>query len=127
MDPRYIFVTGPGAYSRRRIANYFPPEDDRVLVVNPENGKWDKHVAEFVNKNILDKDGKFLVITQSQIVINQILIRLKNNALKVDDVAIHFMNEDGECVRCDVRQHGRIRKAPSGFFEQYTNDLDALI
>ena len=100
--------------------------ENRTLYNCPEAYKWDKHVAEYAN-HIIDKDEKCAIITQSDIVINQFLIRLKNNRLLVEDVAMFFCDEDGEVCKLDVKQHGRIRKTPPGFMEQYRDDLRDLL
>ena len=118
---KFIIITGPSAsYSKVNA------EENRTLYYCPEAYKWDKHVAEYAN-HIIDKDEPCAIITQSDIVVNQFLIRLKNNRLNVEDVEIYFINEDNEVEKLDVKQHGRIRKAPSGFMEQYRNDLVALL
>ena len=118
---KFIIISGPRAsYSKVNA------EENRTLYNCPEAYKWDKHVAEYTN-HIIDKDEPCTIITQSDIVINQFLIRLKNNRLNVEDVEMYFINEDNEVEKLDVKQHGRIRKAPSGFMEQYRNDLRELL
>ena len=118
---KFIIISGPRAsYSKVNA------EENRTLYNCPEAYKWDKHVAEYAN-HIIDKDEPCAIITQSDIVINQFLIRLKNNRLNVEDVEMYFINEDNEVEKLDVKQHGRIRKAPDGFMEQYSNDLDTLL
>jgi hypothetical protein len=42
-------------------------------------------------------------------------------------VEMYFINEDNEVEKLDVQQHGRIRKAPNGFMDQYRDDLCALL
>ena len=118
---KFIVISGPCASYERVNAL-----ESRTLYNCPEAYKWDKHVAEYAN-HIIDKDEPCAIITQSDIVINQFLIRLKNNRLNVENVEMYFINEDNEVEKLDVKQHGRIRKAPGGFMEQYRNDLTALL
>ena len=118
---KFIIICGPSASYGKVNAL-----ENRTLYNCPEAYKWDKHVAEYTN-HIIDKDEKCAIITQSDIVINQFLIRLKKNCLLVEDVAIYFCDEDAEVHTLDVKQHGRIRKAPSGFMEQYSEDLVNLL
>lgn len=118
---KFIVISGPCASYEKVNAL-----ENRTLYNCPEAFKWDKHVAEYAN-HIIDKNEPCAIITQSDIVINQFLIRLKNNRLNVEDVEMYFINEENEAEKLDVKQHGRIRKAPPGFFEQYGNDLDALL
>ena len=118
---KFIIISGPCAsYSKVNAL------ENRTLYNCPEAYKWDKHVAKIAN-HIIDKDEPCAIITQSDIVINQFLIRLKNNRLNVEDVEMYFINQDNEVGKLDVKQHGRIRKAPSGFMEQYRDDLIALL
>ena len=118
---KFIVISGPcTSYDKVNAL------ENRILYNCPEAYKWDKHVAEITN-HIIDKDGPCTIITQSDIVINQFLIRLKNNRLNVEDVEMYFINENNEVEKLDVKQHGRIRKAPSGFMEQYRDDLKALL
>jgi len=117
----FIIISGPRASYEKVNAL-----ENRTLYNCPEAYKWDKHVAEYAN-HIIDKNEPCAIITQSDIVINQFLIRLKNNRLNIENVEMYFINEDNEIEKLDVKQHGRIRKAPPGFFEQYGNDLDALL
>jgi hypothetical protein len=120
-NAKFIIITGPTAsYSKVNA------EENRTLYNCPEAYKWDKHVAEYAN-HIIDKDEPCAIITQSDIVVNQFLIRLKNNKLNVDNVEMYFINEDNEVEKLDVKQHGRIRKAPDGFMQQYMEDLMALL
>ena len=118
---KFVIITGP--YASYEKVNAL---ENRTLYNCPEAYKWDKHVAKVTN-HIIDEDKPCAIITQSDIVINQFLIRLKNNRLNVEDVEMYFINEDNEVAKLDVKQHGRIRKAPSGFMEQYRNDLTALL
>lgn len=118
---KFIIISGPCA-SYDKIGNF----EKRTLYDCPEAYKWDKHVAEYTNY-IIDGNEPCAIITQSDIVINQFLIRLKNNFLDVKDVEMYFINENDEVEKLDVKQHGRIRKAPSGFMEQYREDLRALL
>lgn len=118
---KFIVISGPCASYEKVNAL-----ENRTLYNCPEAFKWDKHVAEYAN-HIIDKNEPCAIITQSDIVINQFLIRLKNNRLNVEDVEMYFINEENEAEKLDVKQRGRIRKAPLGFFEQYGNDLDALL
>ena len=118
---KFIIISGP--YASYEKVNAL---ENRVLYNCPEAYKWDKHVAEYANY-IIDKDELCAIITQSDIVINQFLIRLKNNRLNVEDVEMYFINENNEVEKLDVKQHGRIRKAPSGFMEEYREDLQALL
>ena len=117
----FIIISGPYASYERVNAL-----ENRTLYNCPEAYKWDKHVAKVAN-HIIDKNEPCTIITQSDIVINQFLIRLKNNSLNVEDVEMYFINEEDEVEKLDVKQHGRIRKAPSGFMEQYRKDLTALL
>jgi hypothetical protein len=118
---KFIIISGPCAsYSKVNA------EENRTLYNCPEAYKWDKHVAEYAN-HIIDKDEPCAIITQSDIVINQFLIRLKDKELKVENVEMYFINEDNEVEKLDVQQHGRIRKAPAGFMEQYREDLRELL
>lgn len=118
---KFIIISGPCASYEKVNAL-----ENRTLYNCPEAYKWDKHVAEYAN-HIIDKDEPCTIITQSDIVINQFLIRLKNNRLNVEDVEMYFINENNEVEKLDVKQHGRIRKGPSGFMEQYREDLVALL
>ena len=118
---KFIVISGPYASYERVNAL-----ENRTLYNCPEAYKWDKHVAEYANY-IIDKDERCSIITQSEIIINQFLIRLKNNRLNVEDVEMYFINPDNEVEKLDVKQHGRIRKAPDGFMEQYREDLTALL
>ena len=118
---KFIIISGP--YASYEKVNAL---ENRTLYNCPEAYKWDKHVAKVTNY-IIDKDEPCAIITQSEIVINQFLIRLKNNRLNVENVEMYFINENNEVAKLDVKQHGRIRKAPSGFMEQYSEDLNALL
>lgn len=118
---KFIIISGPCA-SYNKIDGL----EKRTLYDCPEAYKWDKHVAEYANY-IIDRNEPCAIITQSEIVINQFLIRLKNNLLDVKDVEMYFINENNEVEKLDVKQHGRIRKASSGFMEQYRNDLTSLL
>ena len=118
---KFIIISGPSASYEKVNAL-----ENRTLYNCPEAYKWDKHVAEYTN-HIIDEDKNCAIITQSNIVINQFLIRLKNNRLLVEDVAMFFCDKDGEVYNLDVKQHGRIRKSPPGFMEQYSEDLRALL
>lgn len=117
----FIIISGPCASYEKVNAL-----ENRTLYNCPEAYKWDKYVAKIANY-IIDKNEPCAIITQSDIVINQFLIHLKNNRLNVENVEMYFINADNEVEKLDVKQHGRIRKAPSGFFEQYGDDLDALL
>lgn len=120
-NAKFIIITGPTAsYSKVNA------EENRTLYNCPEAYQWDKHVAECANY-IIDKNEPCAIITQSNIVVNQFLIRLKNNNLNVDDVEMYFCDENNKAEKLDVKQHGRIRKAPDGFMQQYTEDLAALL
>ena len=118
---KFIIISGPYASFERVNAL-----ENRTLYNCPEAYKWDKHVAKIAN-HIIDKDEPCAIITQSDIVINQFLIRLKNNLLNVADVEMYFINEDDEVEKLDVKEYGRIRKAPRGFMDQYRDDLTALL
>jgi predicted ATPase len=118
---KFIVISGPYASYERVNAI-----ENRTLYNCPEAYKWDKHVAKIAN-HIIDKDEPCAIITQSDIVINQFLIRLKNKELKIENVEMYFINEDNEVEKLDVQQHGRIRKAPNGFMDQYRDDLCALL
>lgn len=118
---KFIIISGPTA-SYWKVSH----EKNHILYNCPEAYKWDKHVAEYTN-HIIDKNEPCAIITQSAIVINQFLIRLKNNRLNVEDVEMYFCNLDGEVEKLDVKQYGRIRKAPRGFMDQYRDDLTALL
>lgn len=118
---KFIVISGPCASFERVNAL-----ENRTLYNCPEAYKWDKHVAKVAN-HIIDKDEPCAIITQSDIVINQFLIRLKNNRLNVADVEMYFINEDDEVEKLDVKQYGRIRKAPNGFMDQYRDDLRELL
>lgn len=118
---KFIIISGPCASYDKVNAL-----ENRTLYNCPEAYKWDKYVAKITN-HIIDKDEPCTIITQSDIVINQFLIRLKNNRLNVEDVEMYFINENNEVEKLDVKQHGRIRKGPSGFMEQYREDLVALL
>jgi predicted ATPase len=118
---KFIIISGPYASYERVNAL-----ENRTLYNCPEAYKWDKHVAKIAN-HIIDKDEPCAIITQSEIVVNQFLIRLKNNKLNVEDVEIYFCDENSEVEKLDVKQHGRIRKAPDGFMQQYMEDLTALL
>ena len=118
---KFIIISGPAAsYSKVNA------EENRTLYNCPEAYKWDKHVAKVTNY-IIDKDEPCAIITQSNIVVNQFLIRLKNNKLNVEDMEIYFCDENNEVQKLEVKQHGRIRKAPDGFMQQYMEDLTALL
>lgn len=117
---KFIIISGPRASYGK--VNAF---ENRALYNCPEAYKWDKHVAEYTN-HIIDKNEHCAIITQSNIVINQFLIRLKNKRLNVKNVEMYFINEDNEIEKLDVKQHGCIEKAPDGFMEQYKDDLNAL-
>lgn len=117
----FIIITGPRASYEKVDAI-----ENRTLYNCLEAYKWDKHVAKIANY-IIDKNESCAIITQSDIVINQFLIRLKNNRLNVENVEIYFINADNEVEKLDVKQHGRIRKPVPGFFEQYRDDLKALL
>lgn len=92
----------------------------------PEARLYDRKVAE-VTKEIIAKNEDCLILTQSEIVIHQFLIKLKNNELNVENVKMRYIDENGETIDLDVKQHGRIRKAPLGFFEQHRDDLRDLL
>ncbi len=118
---KFIIISGPYASYERVNAL-----ENRTLYNCPEAYKWDKHVAKIAN-HIIDKNEPCAIITQSDIVINQFLIRLKNKGLNVEDVEMYFINEDDEVEKLEVKQHGRIRKPPHGFMDQYRDDLVALL
>lgn len=118
---KFIIISGPCASYNKVNAL-----ENRALYYCPEAYKWDKHVAEYANY-IIAKDEPCTIITQSDIVINQFLIRLKNNRLNIEDVEMYFINEEDEVEKLDVKQHGRIRKAPDGFMDQYRDDLRELL
>lgn len=117
----FIIITGPCASFEKVNAI-----ENRTLYNCPEAYKWDKHVAEYT-RHIIDGNEPCAIITHSEIVIDQFLIYLKNNRLDVKDVEMYFINEYNEVEKLDVKQHGRIRKAPRGFFEQHHDDLVALL
>lgn len=119
MNAIFTIYTGPGL------------ENEIFGAVNkfydyPETRLHDRKVAE-VTKEIIAKNEDCLILTQSEIVIHQFLIKLKNNELNVENVKMRYIDENGETIDLDVKQHGRIRKAPSGFFEQHRNDLRDLL
>lgn len=119
MNAIFTIYTGPGL------------ENEIFGTVNkfydyPETRLYDKKVAE-VTKEIIAKNEDCLILTQSEIVIHQFLIKLKNNELNVENVKMRYIDENGETIDLDVKQHGRIRKAPSGFFEQHRDDLRDLL
>lgn len=119
MNAIFTIYTGPGLEnevfaSTNKIYDY------------PEARLYDKKVAK-VTKEIIAKNEDCLILTQSEIVINQFLIKLKNNELNVENVKMCYIDENGEDTVLDVKQHGRIRKAPPGFFEQYRDDLRDLL
>ena len=118
---KFIVISGPSASYEKVNAL-----ENRTLYNCPEAFKWDKHVAEYTN-HIIDKDEKCAIITQSDIVINQFLIRLKRKNILVEDVEMFFCDEEGEVCKLDVKQHGRIRKTPPGFMDQYRDDLRDLL
>lgn len=119
MNAIFTIYTGPGL------------ENERFVTVNkfydyPETKLYDKKVAE-VTKEIIAKNEDCLIFTQSEIVINQFLIKLKNKELNVENVKMRYIDENGETIDLDVKQYGRIRKVPQGFFEQYQDDLRDLL
>lgn len=125
---KFIIITGPGdVYGFARKFN-------RPGYNCPEAFKWDQDVAKYTNA-IINEGNKCTIVTQSQIVVNQFLIALKRDELKVEDVAIYFIkrpdmlidDEDTTIVKMDVKQYGRIRKPEPGFFEQNTSDLRDLL
>lgn len=119
MNAIFTIYTGPGLENEIfSTANKFYDY--------PETRLHDRKVAE-VTKEIIAKNEDCLILTQSEIVINQFLIKLKNNELNVENVKMRYIDENGETIELDVKQHGRIRKAPPGFFEQYRDDLSALL
>lgn len=119
MNAIFTIYTGPGL--ENKIFNTL----DKVYSY-PETMLYDKKVAE-ITKRIIANNEDCLIRTQNEIVINQFLIKLKNNELNVENVKMRYIDENGEIINLDVRQHGRIRKAPPGFFEQYRDDLRDLI
>ncbi len=78
-------------------------------------------------------DGvQILVETHSDHVLNGIRLAVKNNHLETDDVKLNFFTRDIESGDCyietpSVLPNGDISNWPSGFFDQWGKDLDALL
>lgn len=128
-EPKFVIITGPGASFSTVNAL-----ENRTLYNCPEAYKWDRHVAKYANE-ILDKDEPCAIITQSDIVLHQVLIRLKQKRLSVTDVAVYFCQtpdmvydeDEPLIVKVELTERGRCKKAHPDFFAQYMDDLDELL
>lgn len=107
---------------------------DVVIVETPEAHIHPAGQARLMDLCALAAANGIQVIleTHSDHIVHGVLRNLKKEVLKEDDVAVLFfdkeINEEQPCiVPQKVTQKGRIRKPSPGFFDQYMNDMDALL
>ena len=107
---------------------------DVVIVETPEAHIHPAGQARLMDLCSLAAANGIQVIleTHSDHIVHGVLRNLKKEVLKEDDVAVLFfdkeIDEEQPCiVPQKVTQKGRIRKPSPGFFDQYMNDMDALL
>lgn len=107
---------------------------DVVIVETPEAHIHPAGQARLMDLCALAAANGIQVIleTHSDHIVHGVLRNLKKEVLKEDDVAVLFfdkeIDEEQPCiVPQKVTQKGRIRKPSPGFFDQYMNDMDALL
>lgn len=107
---------------------------DVVIVETPEAHIHPTGQARLMDLCSLAAANGIQVIleTHSDHIVHGVLRNLKNGLLKEDDVAVLFFDKDSgaeqpSIVSQKVTQKGRIRKPSPGFFDQYMNDMDALL
>ena len=107
---------------------------DVVIVETPEAHIHPAGQARLMDLCALAAANGIQVIleTHSDHVVHGVLRNLKKDVLKEDDVAVLFFDKDIDkeqscIVPQKVTQKGRIRKPSPGFFDQYMNDMDALL
>lgn len=107
---------------------------DVVIVETPEAHIHPAGQAKLMNLCAMAAANGIQVIleTHSDHIVNGLLRNLKRNMLKEEEVAVLFFDkasdEEQICiVPQKVTQKGRIRKPSPGFFDQYMNDMEALL
>lgn len=107
---------------------------DVVIVETPEAHIHPAGQARLMDLCSLAAANGIQVIleTHSDHIVHGVLRNLKKGVLKEDEVAVLFfdkeIDEEQPCiVPQKVTQKGRIRKPSPGFFDQYMNDMDALL
>ena len=107
---------------------------DVIIVETPEAHIHPAGQARLMDLCALAAANGIQVIleTHSDHIVHGVLRNLKKGVLEEDEVAVLFfdkeIDEEQPCiVPQKVTQKGRIRKPSSGFFDQYMNDMDALL
>lgn len=107
---------------------------DVVIIETPEAHIHPAGQARLMDLCALAAANGIQVIleTHSDHIVHGVLRNLKKEVLKEDDVAVLFFDkeideEQPRIVPQKVTQKGRIRKPSPGFFDQYMNDMDALL
>ena len=109
---------------------------DLIIIENPEShlhpqgqAKLGELIARAAN------DGVQLIIeSHSDHLFNGIRVAIKNKLVQVDDVSIfYFVRDEKSGVHITsieqpiIESNGRISHRPTGFFDEYSKQLDELI
>ncbi len=107
---------------------------DVIIIENPEihlHPKAQSKLTDFLVA--VAKSGIQLIIeTHSDHIFNGIRRNLKQNKIYKEDVCMNFLelSKDNLCTKCTnivLEQDGRIKTFPKGFFDQFDEDLDAIL
>jgi hypothetical protein len=71
--------------------------------------------------------GNLLLVTESEIIFNQIRINVMNGVVSHEDVEIYFEDESGEIWKLGLDADGRMEVWPKGFFDTIGNQLQEIM
>jgi predicted ATPase len=71
--------------------------------------------------------GNLLLVTESEIIFNQIRINVMNGVVSHEDVEIYFEHESGELWKLELDADGRMEVWPRGFFDTIGNQLQEIM
>ena len=82
--------------------------------------------ANYVTQQIYEKENNYVVETHSEYFLNRVRLLLVEGTLKAEDVAIYYLENDGQDVtvhQLEFTTKGEILNAPEGFFDTYMMDV----
>lgn len=116
------------------VAALAAPAGSLLLLENPEahlHPQGQSAMGELVARTA--SDGVQLIVeTHSDHLLNGVRLAVKRGLLSANDVAIHFFTREVETGEAFVQtpailESGRLSNWPSGFFDQWDKDIDALL